>query len=161
MTAFYLRWGVVLVIAMIIVGMTVRDYEQHLASVSPAQILDDPPHGDVRVQGLVKAGTLQGNLEEGFATFALGGDQATLSVEYKGLPPENLRELKLLIVVGQWDPASQVFRARELALLTHYGFVVSAYLVGLLPLLLVLFFMGRKVSLLFEEIKQSKLYQSE
>ena len=161
MTAFYLRWGGILIVAMIIVGMTVQNYEQHLASLSPEQVMEHSPQGEVRVQGLVQSGTLQGNLEEGTATFALGDDQTTLSVEYKGPPPENLRELKLLIVIGQWDPASRVFRARDLALLTHYGFVVSAYLVGLIPLLIVLFLMGRKVSLLFEEIKQSKLYQSE
>ncbi len=38
---------------------------------------------------------------------------------------------------------------------------MGAYIVGLIPLALFLFFMGRKVTLLYDEIKQSTLYQSE
>lgn len=161
MTAFYLRWGMLLIVAMVLVILTYRNYEQNLVSLTPEAVLENPPSGDVRVLGLVKGGSLKGDPEKGQAQFDLAGAQKILTVHYDGPPPENLRELKTLIVVGQWKPTERIFQARDLALVTNYGFVLSAYLIGLIPLAVFLFTMGRRVSLLYEEIKQSKLYHSE
>lgn len=161
MTGFYVRWSAVLVVSIILVFLTYRNYEHHLASLSPKQVSSDAPREPVRVLGLVKAGSLTGELSQGRARFVLIDGQDELSVRYEGPPPENLRELKKLIVIGTWNSQERVFQARDLGLVTNYGFVLSAYLVGLIPLALFLFVMGRKVSLLYEEIKQSKLYQSE
>jgi cytochrome c-type biogenesis protein CcmE len=161
MTAFYSRWGVLLLLALILVFLTHRNYQQHLASLSPTEVLASNPSGELRVLGLVKGGSLSGNVEAGEAAFDLGGLEQDLRVIYKGPPPENLRELKQLIVIGTWDSQAQRFLAREFGLVTNYGFVLSAYLIGLLPLAIFLFVMGRKVTLLFDEIKQSKMYEAE
>jgi cytochrome c-type biogenesis protein CcmE len=161
MTAFSLRWSALVVVAVILTILTSRYVERHLASLTPDELLVLQPTGSVRVLGLVKGGTLAGELESGHARFELSGDHETLSVQYDGPPPENLRELKTLIVVGQWDPASSAFQARDIALVTNYGFVMGAYAVGVLPLALFLFMMERRVGLLYREIKQSKLYEPE
>ncbi len=161
MTAFYLRWGALVVGATILVVLTYRNYEENLATMTPEQVLANSPTEEVRVKGLVRGGTLSGELEEGWASFDLAGEKDTLPVQYEGPPPENLRELKTLILIGKWNPPTRTFQAREIALVTNYGFVMGGYIVGLIPLALFLFFMGRKVCLLYDEIKQSTLYQSE
>ena len=162
MTWFYARWAVMVIVVVGIASLTSQHYQQNLASLSPRAILSHSPAGTtVRVQGMVKSGTLKGHPEEGHAQFELVDGTSSLAVDYDGPPPENLRELKTLVLIGQWDSDAQMFRAHEIALVTNYGFVVSAYLVALMPLSLFLFAMSRRVSFLFQEIKQSKLYEAE
>ncbi len=161
MTLFYTRWAALIVIALILSGLTYQHYQQNLASVTPGWIVKNSSSNSpsVRLEGMVKSGSLSGDLQEGEAQFRLQGEMATVTVHYHGAPPENLRELKTLIVVGQWDSAEQIFRARDIALVTNYGFVISAYLVGVIPLILLVFTMSRRVTSLFQVIKESKLYE--
>ena len=162
MTWFYLRWAGVGVTAMILVLLAYQHYQQHLVSVTPEYVINHAPTDSaLRVQGMVNSGSLKGNVEEGHAEFDLVGESARMSVAYDGPPPDNLRELKTLIVVGKWDGTAKTFRARETAIVTNFGFVTSAYLIGTLPLAIFVFAMGRRVTYLFQEIKQSKLYESE
>ena len=162
MTWLYLRWAGFCVIAVILAVLTYQHYQANLASVTPGMVLSKSNvHSSIRVEGMVKSGSLSGNPQEGQAEFELTDGSASIPVHYQGPPPENLRELKTLIVIGRWDPAAQVFRAHETALVTNFGFVISAYLVTVIPLALFLFIMSRKVALLFQEIKQSKLYEPE
>ena len=162
MTWFYVRWAAILIVVVVIASLTSQHYQQNLASLSPQSILSHPPAGtSVRVQGMVQSETLVGHPEEGHAQFALVDGTSSLSVQYDGPPPDNLRELKTLVLVGRWDSDARVFRAHEVALVTNYGYVVSAYLVAFIPLALFLFAMSRRVSFLFQEIKQSKLYEPE
>ena len=88
-------------------------------------------------------------------------NKIAIQVYYKGPKPDNLRELKTLILIGKWNPSNNVFEARDIGLVTNYGFVISAYLIGLIPLAIFLFAMSRRVRFLYEEIKTSKLYQEE
>ena len=161
MTSFYTRWAALIVVALILSGLTYQHYLENLASVTPGWIVkkSSSTTPSIRLEGMVKSGSLSGNLQEGQAEFQLVGDSANVAVRYHGAPPENLRELKTLIVVGQWDPEEQIFRAREIALVTNYGFVIGAYLVALIPLILLVFTMSRKVTSLFQVIKESKLYE--
>ncbi len=161
MTGLYLRWSAFVIAAAVIVVLASRYFEQHLTSLTPEEVVSLQPNRVVRVIGLVKGGTLHGDLESGHARFELAGAQEALSVQYDGPPPENLRELKTLVVIGSLDPSSGTFLAYELALVTNYGYVVGAYLIGLLPLAFFLFGMERKVALLYQEIKESKLYEPE
>ena len=149
--------------AAILAVLTYQHYQANLASVTPEWVLqnDMSAYPALRVEGMVKSGTLNGNLQEGQVNFELVSSLGSIPVHYKGPPLENIRELKTLIVVGQWDQAAQIFRAHETALVTNFGFVISAYLVTVLPLALFVFGMSRRVALLFHEIKQSKLYEPE
>ncbi|GJL62502.1 MAG: hypothetical protein NPIRA04_11560 [Nitrospirales bacterium] len=162
MTGFYLRWAGVIVIAIILAVLATQNYQDHLASVSPGSVLTgNHSQATVRVQGMVGSGSLTGSPEEGHAEFVLLGETESLKVQYQGPPPENLRELKTLILIGRWDPEVQVFRAHETALVTNYGFVASAYIIAFLALVVSVFTMSRKVAFLFQEIKDSKLYEPE
>ena len=161
MTWFYTRWAGLVVMALILSVLTYQHHRQNLASVTPEWILTghSPPPASIRLEGLVKSGSLAGNLQAGQAEFQLVGETATVTVQYDGPPPENLRELKTLVVVGRWDPAEKIFRAQEIALVPNYGFVISAYLVAIFPLVLLVFSMSRKVTFLFQIIKESRLYE--
>ena len=160
MTNFYLRWGGVLIVAIVFIVLTYNHYRDNLASLVPQQVKQEAPTGDVRVLGMVQGGTLE-TREAGEATFTLLGKNATLPVHYQGPPPDNLRELKILILIGTWNAATQVFEARDIGIVPNYGFIAGAYLLGLLPLALFLFAMARRVNFLYEEIKASKLYEEE
>ncbi len=160
MTNFYLRWGGVLIVAIVFIVLTYNHYRDNLASLVPQQVKQEAPTGDVRVLGMVQGGTLE-TREAGEATFTLLGKNATLPVHYQGPPPDNLRELKILILIGTWNAATQVFEARDIGIVPNYGFIAGAYLLGLLPLALFLFAMARRVNFLYEEIKASKLYEED
>ena len=72
-----------------------------------------------------------------------------------------MRELKTLILIGRWDAEAGLFRAHETALVSNYGFVASAYVIALISLVIFVFVMSRKVTYLYQEIKESKLYEPE
>lgn len=161
MTNLYIRWGILLIVAVVLSVLTYNHYQQHLATLSPGQVKGLGANQEVRVLGMVRGGTLKGNVEAGDATFELIENDAYIPVHYKGPPPDNLRELKTLILIGTWNPSDNIFEARDIGIVTNYGFVVGAYLIGLIPLAVFLFVMSRRVGLLYEEIKASKLYQEE
>jgi cytochrome c-type biogenesis protein CcmE len=161
MTSLYVRWTVLLIVAVVLGVLTFSHYQEHLATLSPEQVKAQSPTQEVRVLGMVRGGTLEGKIEAGDATFEVIENDATIPVHYHGPPPDNLRELKTLILIGKWNPSDNIFEARDIGLVTNYGFVVGAYLIGLIPLAIFLFAMSRRVSLLYEEIKASKLYQEE
>ncbi|HET8761265.1 MAG TPA: cytochrome c maturation protein CcmE [Nitrospiria bacterium] len=162
MTRLYIQWAVIALAAAGIVWAASRYYDRHLVTMTPEAVQgSESGTSAVRVQGLVEGGTLAGDLVSGKATFRLAGEHGTLDVAYDGPPPENLRELKTVVVVGRWDAGRRVFLAQDLALVTNYGFVVGSYLVALLPLAVFIFLMERRVRLLYSEIKQAKLYEPE
>lgn len=157
MTNLYIRWGGVCIVAIVLIVLTYDHYRDNLASLAPQQVKQEAPKGDIRVLGMVQGGTLE-TRGVGKATFALLGESASFQVQYEGPPPDNLRELKILILIGTWNAATQVFEARDIGIVPNYGFIAGAYLLGLLPLALLLFAMNRRVHVLYEEIKASKLY---
>ncbi len=160
MTNLHRRWGGVLLVAIVFIVLTYNHYRDNLASLVPEQVKQETPAGEIRVLGMVQGGTLE-TRGAGEATFALLGESATLPVHYQGPPPDNLRELKILILVGTWNADRQMFEARDIGIVPNYGFIAGAYLLGLLPLALLLFTMTRRVHFLYEEIKTSKLYEEE
>lgn len=160
MTNLHIRWGGVCIVAIVLIVLTYTHYRDNLASLTPRQVKQEAPAGDIRVLGMVQGGTLETH-GAGEATFTLLGESASLQVQYEGPPPDNLRELKILILIGTWNAATQVFKARDIGIVPNYGFIAGAYLLGLLPLALLLFAMNRRVHFLYEEIKASKLYEEE
>lgn len=160
MTNLSIRWGGVLIVAIVLIVLTYNHYQENLASLAPQQVTQEAPAGEIRVLGMVQGGTLE-TRGAGEATFALLGESASLSVYYQGPPPDNLRELKILVLIGTWNADSQMFEARDIGIVPNYGFIAGAYLLGLLPLVLLLFAMTRRVTFLYDEIKASKLYEEE
>ncbi len=160
MTNLYIRWGGLLIVAIVLIVLTYHHYRDNLASLVPQQVRQEAPAGEIRVLGMVQGGTLE-TREAGEATFTLLGKSAALPVHYQGPPPDNLRELKRLVLIGTWNTATQIFEARDIGIVPNYGFIASAYLLGLLPLVLFLFAMNRRVHFLYEDIKASKRYEEE
>jgi hypothetical protein len=115
----------------------------------------------VRVIGRVEGGSLVYNPISHEATFVLTGEREKIDVQYHGEAPENLRELKTLVITGRWDPVIPRFEAHNISLVPNYGFVASAYLIGIIPACLFLFGMERKVALLYNKIKSTKPYEPE
>jgi cytochrome c-type biogenesis protein CcmE len=160
----YIRWGGILLAGLIITLLGVQRYYREVITISPEQLLQKQSTGTVRILGTVQAGSLSvvnGDSASAFqATFRLSsGEREVLSVLYTGERPDNLRELKSLVVVGRWNPSTQVFESHEIQLLPNYGYVAAAYLSVMIPMGLFLFRMERKVELLYTEIKSAKVYE--
>lgn len=157
----YLRWGGVLLTGLVIFVLGIQRYQREVKTVSPRQLFQDRIEQTVRVRGMVSAGTLALGASPNEASFQLEAEGEHLSVEYRGEDPENLRELKTLVVIGRLHRATEVFHANEIALIPNFGFVVAAYLLGLVPIALFLFRMEWRVAMLYHEIRSLKGYEPE
>ncbi|MHB8483600.1 MAG: cytochrome c maturation protein CcmE domain-containing protein [Nitrospiria bacterium] len=160
MKTFYLRWGGILSVALILGLLGGQRYYREVSAISPDQVLSRPGQV-VRVQGRIEAGSLVIEPSLHKADFQIAGEKEKISVQFTGDELDNLRELKVIVLLGKWDPAARRFESQKTALTPNYGFITAAYLVGLLPLGFFLFKMERKVSLLYALIKQEKIYQPE
>jgi len=161
MTGFYIRWGVILLVALGIGFLGVQRYERDVAAISPDQLLPNPVAEKVRVIGTIQGGSLSKEEEEKRAVFRLQGEKEILSVRYQGEDLDTLRELKVLVISGRWNPETREFDGASLSLIPNYGFVVAAYLIGIVPALLFLYLMERRLALLYNAVKQTKLYEPE
>jgi cytochrome c-type biogenesis protein CcmE len=162
MTGLYARWAIMFGGILLLAIMTFQQYQRDLSTISLATVLNSPTSSEpVRIQGMVKSGTLSGDVEEGKATFELIDGPTTLPVEYAGPPLENIRELKTMVLIGQLDPATKTFKAKDTALINNFGFVAAAYLLTVISICWALFAMSQRVMVLFKEIKEEKLYEPE
>jgi cytochrome c-type biogenesis protein CcmE len=159
MKRFYIRWGAVLAIGVVIGLLGLQRYYRDVNALSPEQLLREQPVQAVRVLGRIEGGSLV--KEEAQRKFLLSGESEKVSVSYRGEETESLRELKTLVVEGKWDPSTRILEAQKISITPNYGFITAAYLVSLIPLGLFLFNMERKVALLYIMIKQEKAYQAE
>ena len=160
----YFRWTAIFIIFASLSALAVFRYNREVAAISPDTLLRIRPEGMVRLLGRVAAGTL--NKKESVPTFTLSGESISdahteISVRYIGKQDDNLRERKLLVAAGFFDPGKMEFAAQTISPIPNIGFVVSAYLLSLLPLMLFLFHMERNVILLSILIKEEKGYQPE
>jgi len=162
MTGFYARWAIMVGGIILLTIMTYHQYQRDLSTISLATVLNSPTTSEtVRIQGMVKSGTLSGAVDQGQATFELIDGSTTLPVEYAGPPLENIRELKTMVLIGQLDPATKTFNAKDTALINNFGFVAAAYLIAVFSLGWSIFAMSQRVMVLFKEIKEEKLYEPE
>lgn len=159
MKRFYIRWGVVFAIGMVIGLLGLQRYYRDVNALSPEQLLREQPAQVVRVIGRIEGGSLV--KEESQRKFLLSGESEKVPVVYRGEETDSLRELKTLVVVGKWDPSAHLLEAQKISMTPNYGFITAAYLLSLIPLGLFLFNMERKVALLYIMIKQEKAYQPE
>lgn len=157
---FYIRWVVTLAIGAIIVGLAAERYSREVKTVGPDQVMSFTSSGPVRVLGMVEAGSLLKTNPFSEATFFLIRGESRIPVIYKGEEPDNLRDLKTIVVVGHWEAENGHFISEKIDLVPNFGFVLAAYL-ALIPVVLFLFLMEQKVMMLYNEIKQSSVYEAE
>jgi cytochrome c-type biogenesis protein CcmE len=162
MTGFYARWAIMVGGIILLAMMTFQQYQRDLSTISLATVSNGTAISEpVRIQGMVKSGTLSGAVDQGQATFELVDGSTTLPVEYAGPPLENIRELKTMVLIGHLDPETKIFKAKDTALINNFGFVAAAYLIAVLSLGWAIFAMSQRVMVLFKEIKEEKLYEPE
>jgi cytochrome c-type biogenesis protein CcmE len=162
MTGFYARWAIMVGGIILLAIMTYHQYQRDLSTISLATLSASTPSTEtVRIQGMVKSGTLSGSIEQGQATFELIDGPTTLAVEYAGPALENIRELKTMVLIGHLDHETKTFKAKDTALINNFGFVAAAYLLTVIVLGWSIFAMSQRVMVLFKEIKEEKLYEPE
>jgi len=162
MTGFYARWAIMVGGIILLAMMTFQQYQRDLSTISLTTLLNSPATSEsVRIQGMVKSGTLSGAVDHGQASFELIDGPTILPVEYAGPPLENIRELKTIVLLGHLDPETKIFKAKDTALINNFGFVAAAYLIAVLSLGWAIFAMSQRVMVLFKEIKEEKLYEPE
>jgi cytochrome c-type biogenesis protein CcmE len=162
MTGLYARWAIMTGGILLLAMMTFQQYQRDLSTIPLATVLNSPTTlKTVRIQGMVKSGTLSGVVEAGQATFDLIDGPTTIPVEYAGPPLENIRELKTIVLLGHLDHESKIFKAKDTALINNFGFVAAAYVVAVFSLGWAIFAMSQRVMVLFKEIKEEKLYEPE
>lgn len=163
----YMRWAVVVILLAVIAVLAIFRYNREVSAIPFEALLRNKPDGTVRLLGRVVAGTLV--RKDTGATFNLSGGgnvpregkEEKVSVLYIGKPDDNLRELKELVVVGFFDPDKMEFTAQRIAPIPNTGFLVSAYLLSIIPLIFFIFNMERNLILLSILIKEEKPYQPE
>jgi cytochrome c-type biogenesis protein CcmE len=158
---FYIRWGIILLAAGVIAYLGMERYDREVAYWSPDRLLQEVPSKPARVLGTIQGGSLVKDEGAKEAGFRLQGERETISVRYRGEDLDTLRELKILVVTGRWNPQTLEFEAEMLSLVPNYGFVAAAYLIGMLSTLLFLYHMERKLRLLYNRVRESKLYEPE
>lgn len=161
MKRIYIRWGILLIVFGLIAVLGISRYNKEVRTISPKRLLQVQSSSVLRLMGMVDAGSLvEGTGSDDFR-FTLSAEGEKVPVFFSGDDQEILRELKTIVVIGQWDKEPMVFKAREIALIPNYGFIISAYLTSLIPLAFFLFRMERKVALLYIMIKEEKIYEQE
>jgi cytochrome c-type biogenesis protein CcmE len=158
---FYLRWGGILFLGALLGLLGWQRYDRDVKTSTPEEVLHQASAIPLRIQGRIEAGSLAIDPSTHAAVFNLTGTGEKLAIRYVGDDLDSLRELKVVVLSGKWSPSARRFESQKMALTPNYGYVVSAYLIGLVPMALFLFRMERKVALLYAFIKQEKLYQPE
>jgi cytochrome c-type biogenesis protein CcmE len=162
MKRFYIRWAVLLVIFGGIGCMGLVRYNREVKTLSPGELLDTLSTKHIRLMGMIDAGSFVRSSEGEPFRFNLSEEGEKVSVIFSGEDVDDtLRELKTVVMIGSWDRDTSQFKASDMALIPNYGFVSSAYLLSLVPLAFFLFFMERRVAILYVMIKEEKVYQTE
>lgn len=162
MNSFYIRWSVLFLIFGGIACMGVIRYNREVKTLSPKDLLTSKSASDLRLMGMIEAGSfVRASGSEPFR-FNLSEEGEKVAVIFSGEDvDETLRDLKTIVVIGNWDSESSLFSGSALALIPNYGFISGAYLLSLVPLAFFLFFMERRVAILYVMIKEEKMYQVE
>ncbi len=160
MKGLYLRWGVLMMVFAVIGFLAISRYNRDVRTISPRVLLSESPSAEKRLMGMIDAGSLKRGSDGVPFRFSLSSEGVKASVIFLGDDTESLRDLKTIVVVGRWKAEKGVFEAAEIRLTPNYNFVTSAYVFSLIPLILLIFSMERRVALLYVMIKEEKVYQA-
>ncbi len=162
MMSFYIRWAVLILIFGSIGCMGLARYNREVKTLSPKDLLASESASGLRLMGMIDAGSFVRTTGSEPTRFNLSEDGEKVAVVFSGDDVDDtLRELKTVVVIGGWDREANQFAASEMALIPNYGFISGAYLLSLIPLAFFLFFMERRVAILYVMIKEEKVYQAE
>jgi len=160
MKVFYFRWGVILVLGLMVVSQGVQRYYRDVVTLSPVELIHQSPVETVRVMGTVIGGSLMRKDSQNDLFFVIEDQGREIPVHFIGSEAEGLRELKTIVVEGRWDSSTGELKGERIRVIPNYGFISAAYLFSFIPIILFLFHTERKVKLLYSQIKETKVYES-
>ena len=146
---------------LVVFGGVICDFDTFMNLSKNDQILQNPSPNKVRVVGIIQGGSLIKTDDKNRAFFLLQGNDKTLPVRYHGQDTDTLRDLKVVVITGRFYAGTGEFEGEAVSLIPNYGFVAAAYILGIIPALLFLFLMERKLRLLYMEVKEARLYEPE
>lgn len=141
--------------------MATQRYYREIRPMQPGDLNITVPATGIRILGMVEAGSLKVDPSSRTAQFQLSMQKESMPAWYQGDDLDSLRELKMIVLTGDWTPAHGRFEANKISLLPNYGYIAAAYLTGSLSLVIYLMKMEWQVARLYQTIKEEKLYQPE
>jgi cytochrome c-type biogenesis protein CcmE len=111
MNKSYIIGGVVILLAMVMAIYSFKTALTQYVTVSEAKVSPRT----VQVAGIVAKGSEKYDFEKSDMFFTLLEDTGEkMTVQYKGTRPANFDDVTKIVVTGRYDPAKQIFEAREL-----------------------------------------------
>ncbi len=129
------RWLLVALLLGTVAILAFQRYQNEVASVAPSEFGAAAVSQPLRVLGRVQAGSLK-KIAADEARFILESDGAQVSVLYRGPDLDTLRELKTILAHGE-KQADGSLRADAISITPNYSFIVGAY--GMAGVILLLF----------------------
>lgn len=129
------RWLLVVLLLGAVTMLAFQRYQKEVASVAPSEFDAAAVMQPVRVLGRIRAGSLN-IVAADEAHFVLESEGAQVSVLYHGPDLDTLRELKTILAHGE-KQADGSLRADAVSITPNYGFIIGAY--GMAGVILLLF----------------------
>jgi cytochrome c-type biogenesis protein CcmE len=105
---------VVAVVIGILIATSFSGSTSDYLSIAQAKALPSDQPRDSRVAGAIVPDSVQWNTRELHLTFEIEDETGQLPISYHGPQPDMLVDAVEAVVVGKYDPATQVFEAEEL-----------------------------------------------
>jgi cytochrome c-type biogenesis protein CcmE len=111
----FLIGGVVVVVVVgVLIATSFSGSSSDYLTVAQVKALGPEQARDSRVAGKIVTDSVDWNTRELHLTFDIEDDTGQLAISYHGTQPDMLVDAVEAVVVGKYDPSSQVFEADDL-----------------------------------------------
>jgi cytochrome c-type biogenesis protein CcmE len=111
----FLIGGVVVVVVVgVLIATSFSGSSSDYLTVAQVKALGPEQARDSRVAGKIVTDSVEWNTRELHLTFDIEDDTGQLAISYHGTQPDMLVDAVEAVVVGKYDPSSQVFEADDL-----------------------------------------------
>ena len=111
---FVLGGIVVAVVIGVLIATSFSGSTSEYLSVAEVKALGPEQARNSRVAGAIVPDSVEWSTRDLHLTFAISDDTGNLAISYHGPQPDMLVDAVEAVVVGKYDPGSQVFEAEEL-----------------------------------------------
>ena len=111
---FVLGGIVVAVVIGVLIATSFSGSTSEYLSVAEVKALGPDQARNSRVAGAIVPDSVEWSTRDLHLTFAISDDTGNLAISYHGPQPDMLVDAVEAVVVGKYDPGSQVFEAEEL-----------------------------------------------
>ncbi|MGD9317691.1 MAG: cytochrome c maturation protein CcmE [Anaerolineae bacterium] len=114
MMKFVIGGVVVVVVIGVLIATSFSGSTSDYLSIAEVKALGPDQARDSRVAGEIVPNSVEWNTRELHLTFEVEDETGQLAISYHGPQPDMLVDAVEAVVVGKYDPESQVFEAEEL-----------------------------------------------